>query len=91
MNNNLSLKEEKLFNFLLSKIVSLETELKTQSLLTQYVFLFLSNEDIEQLDALRKAAEKQRETFRKQASRFLAAELQALSTDFDNLITDWLN
>lgn len=91
MSDKLSFKEEKLFNFLISKIAFLQTELKLQNLLTQSAFLLLSDNNKEKLELLRKGVEQERQLFFEKESQSLVAELQALSDDFENLLEDFLN
>lgn len=89
--NSLNFKEEKLFNFLFSKVASLQAELHLQKTFSQAIFLTLAPDEREKLELILKGLEAERQPFFENARDQIVVELQTLSDDFDTLIQNLLN
>ena len=90
-NENLSFKEEKLFNFLFSKIIELQTEILAQQFLLKGIYTNLHPDQLASFEKMSKALEQQKPMLLKDSSQVFVAELKALSTDFEGMIESLIN
>lgn len=91
MNDNLSFKEEKLFNFLFSKIIELQTETVAQKIFLKALHNHLHPDDIDSFEKMEKVLQEQKALIFQDRAQNFVAELKAISDDFDGMIESLIN
>lgn len=90
MSEKLSFDQDTFFNFLLNKIIDLETDLALQEMTSKVLFLHLKPEGKEVLKVMRENLAEQRPKFREEYAQNLVASLKSVSNDMDDFLGDLL-
>ena len=91
MSDNLSFKEEDLYNFLFRKIIELQTETFSQKMLLTALYKHVHPESLETFEKMEQALKEQKELLFQDRAQTFVAELKSISGDFDNLIQSLIN
>lgn len=91
MSDTLTFRDDKVLNFIFSKLVSLETELILQKSLTTAIYKHSNTGEKDRWNLLMNEIEVQQPIVFQSRSEVLVAELKGMSDDFDDLLDNILN
>lgn len=86
MTDNISFKQDDFFNFLLTKLIDLETDVLLNNCLIIASFQHLKPDGQKEIEKLKNISKEQRPMIREQLANTLSAELKGMSIDMDDFL-----
>lgn len=91
MSDELKFNQEKLFNFLFTKIIQLETELVMQQATLKAIYKHLKPDDANFFELVEPVLKEQSKSVFQERAIVLAADLKSISDDFEGMIQGLIN